>query len=931
MSPLNRLLRWLLHLFPAAFRERYGDELLDLLVSLTKEAHSRSGWLGVARLGAFQATDLARSVVAERWAAWSSPPSGSQRKSKEGSYWSMEGLIRDSRYAIRRLTQKPTFTAVAVFSLALALGANSAIFAILNPLLFQPVIPTGVGEIVNVYTPRLGADRSYRPFSFREYSLLRETDEVFVDVAAFRPTMVGIGERSGEGMRRRFGFVVSDNYFEMLGAAPATGRFFLPEESGPGASVSVAVASYAMWQRHGGASDFVGTTILINGTPWTIIGVAPAGFSGGNALLAPDLWLPLGMSSRLGGALGKASSGRDLTDPGNFTLHVVARLRPDVTLPEAQSRLAALAARLSETAPDIAEGERGLEIEPPSRFNIDTEPSSDGPLLIFGLLLLSMSGVVLLVACLNLANLFLAQGTSRKGELSLRLALGASRRRVIRLLFVEGIIVALLGGAIGLIFSYGANTLLLDSLQRSSAFTSMGLSLALDTTPDAGVLLATLFFCGMASLVFSIGPALRVTQGDPSGYLSLRASDLHSTDRWGQLFSGRSCLLMGQLGLSLALLFSAALFFRSAHSAAQVDPGFEPSGDLVAELDYSLSGRADVGVLERLISSLDTLRILPAVRNVALASHLPFANVTKSMEVTAVGGDIARVRGRVTSISSGYFQAIGVTLVRGRDFSELEWRNRGGPSVAIIDERMARALFSNDDPIGRYIQPGDASDNGGVGSMEIVGIVSAHREDLLSEEPPRRVFVPLGQDSIEHAFVHLRVAGPTIPDALPGQVRRALLSVDAETPLVRVAPFTAIMGSNIELWAVRFSAILFGAFGTIALFLAVMGVYGVRAFVVARRTREIGIRVALGVQPRQLLATLTLQGAVQIAIGLSGGLILSLATGRLLASMLLRVSPSDPLSLAIGALPLAAVALLATWLPARRAVRTDPMVALRHD
>jgi len=244
---------------------------------------------------------------------------------------------------------------------------------------------------------------------------------------------------------------------------------------------------------------------------------------------------------------------------------------------------------------------------------------------------------------------------------------------------------------------------------------------------------------------------------------------------------------------------------------------------------------------------------------------------------------------------------------------------------------MARALFSNDDPIGRYLQPADFPGDGGDGLMEIVGIVSAHRDDLMSEQPPRRLFVPLGQDSGGHAFVHLRVAGPTIPHALPDEVRRALLSVDAEIPLVRLAPFTAIMGSNMELWAVRFAAILFGAFGIIALLLAVMGVYGVRAFVVARRTREIGIRVALGAQPRQVLAVLTLQGAVQIAIGLSGGLVLSLATGRLLASMLLRVSPGDPLSLAIGALPLVAAALLATWLPARRAVRSDPMVALRHD
>ncbi len=319
------------------------------------------------------------------------------------------------------------------------------------------------------------------------------------------------------------------------------------------------------------------------------------------------------------------------------------------------------------------------------------------------------------------------------------------------------------------------------------------------------------------------------------------------------------------------------------------------------------------------------------MRDIAIASHLPYGNVTRSLEVTAVGGDAARTRGRVTAISSGYFETIGVKLIRGRDFSELEWRSRGGPPVAIIDEMMARTLFSNDDPIGRYLQPVYPPGDGGSGRMEIVGVVSAHREDLLSEQPPTRVFLPLGQDSVAHAFVHLRVAGPTIPNALPEQVRRTLLSVDAVIPLVRLAPFTAIMETNMELWAVRFAAILFGSFGLIALLLAVIGVYGVRAFMVARRTREIGIRVALGAQPRQLLAVLTMQGVLHIGIGLSVGLILSLATGRLLSSMLLRVSPNDPLSLAAAALPLAAAALLATWLPARRAVRTDPMTTLRHD
>ncbi len=594
----------------------------------------------------------------------------------------MGTLWQDAKYAVRQLRKSPGFTGIAVLSLALVLGVNSGVFTIINALFLRPVISLRPDEIVNVTTARAAADHSYRPFSFSEFSLLRESHEVFADVAAFRFAAVGVGAHANSEMRRRFGFLVSDNYFSLLGAAPAAGRFFLPEESRPNANSRVAVVSHALWRSLADSRDFTAFDVAINGEPWTVVGVAPAGFSGGNAVFAPDIWLPMGMASRVSRAFGQGRVDRDLADPANFTLSVIGRLQPGLTLKAAETRLPALAERLSMIAADAAEGPRTLEIAHRSRFSMSTEPSSDGPLRLFGALLLGMAAVVLLVACLNLANMFLARNVTRSQELAVRLALGASRWRVVRILFGEGLIVALMGGAAGLLLNYWGNALLLDSLRGNSSLFSLGFSLVLEATPDIRVLLATLVFCTAATLVFAIGPAWHTTREIARGRLSLHYATRTITERWGRLFSARHCLLMTQLALSLVLLFSAGLFYRAAYSAARLDPGFAPEGDLVAEIDYSLVDRSDVSVRTSVATIVDVLGEHPAVREVALASHLPFEHLDSSLDVSAVdhspGIGPRRARGRPTSISANYFNTIGVRLLRGRDFTDLEWRRPEG-------------------------------------------------------------------------------------------------------------------------------------------------------------------------------------------------------------------------------------------------------------
>lgn len=847
----------------------------------------------------------------------------------------MNTLLNDIKYALRQLRKSPGFTVISVLSLAFAIGANSGVFTIINALFLRPVIPLRPNEVVNVTMVREAADRSYRPFSYSEFSFLRDSNEVFADVVAFRFAAVGVRARGGAEMRRRFGFIVSDHYFSMLGATPAAGRFFMPEESRPNANIPVAVVSHSLWRSLAGKRDFSALDVSINGEPWTVVGVAPEGFSGGNALFAPDIWLPLGMASRVNKAFGQGRADRDLADPANFALYVIGRLQPGLTLDAAKIRLKALTARFSMIAADAADGPHTLEIALRSRFNMSTEPSSDGPLRLFGALLLGMAAVVLLVACLNLANMFLARNVTRSQELAVRLALGASRWRIIRILSVEGLTIALMGGAAGMLLSYLVNALLLDSLMGNSSLSSLGFSLVLDAKPDIRVLLATLVFCTTATLVFAIGPALHTTREIARGSLSLHPSARTTTDRWGRLFSGRHCLLIAQLALSLGLLFSAGLFYRAAHSASRFDPGFAPEGDLVADIDYSLVNRNEASVRTSVAAIMDAMGVHPAVREVAVASHIPFGHVDNNFDVSTVNysSGSRRARGRLAYISANYFDTIGVKFLRGRDFTDLEWRHPEGPQVAIIDECMAAALFPGENPVGRYVERTRGPDEVASEPMEIIGVVAAHWDKVFSEGPPPRLFFPLARQSPLRVFVHLRceAADAVASGALREQVRKEFHALDPAIPLVQLVPFKVILDGNVELWSMRFVSALFGTFGIVALLLAVVGVYGVKAFAVARRTREIGIRMALGGQSRQIFVIFIRQGAVQIVIGLGIGLLLSLAIGRLLASMLLRVSPNDLVVLVSAALPLAVAALLACWIPARRAAKVDPMEALRYE
>jgi putative ABC transport system permease protein len=847
-------------------------------------------------------------------------------------------MIQDFRFALRQLLKAPGFTTVAVLTLALAIGVNSAIFALINGVVLRSPIPVRPNEIVNVFTARQNASHDYRQFSYNEYRELRENGaDVFVDLAAIEFAVAGIG-RDHE-MRRSFAFLTSENYFSMMGAQPFRGRFYSSEECKPNANVAVVVASYGFWKRSGARADFVGSTLQVNGQPYTIIGITPDGFSGASALVAPDIWVPLGMRSQLGSAFGDSETMHDLLNPRNYTFNLSGRLRSRMTIDIAKSRLPVLAQRLNTIQPDGAAGARELQIQTPSRFSLSTQPEDDGPITLIATSLMGMAGAVLLIACLNLANMLLARATSRSKEIAVRLAVGASRWRIVRQLLCEGLLLAFCGGAVGLLLSTWCNDLLLQQLV--SLLASVNFSVILKLRPDFFVLSATFLFCLIATMLFSLGPALKATKADLVNDLKEQIGEPARIGRFNRFFAPRHISVMAQIALSLMLLFAAGLFYRGALKAAGLNPGFKAAGDLITEFDFSLVKRTPADARRTIFGMVQRVRELPGVTGSAVATMLPYADFTNARRILRAKDAMPNdpkapdpsANALFTATTPGYFDALGVKLLRGRDFTQAECENKDARRVAIIDEEMAKRLFPNEDPIGQHIRYTQPPKDGSPNDMEIIGVVGKHLHSVAGDTIIARLFVPLAQGYNGQIYMHVRLNTQDRHAvlAMVPALRQTLREIDPDLPLLQMTPYVDLMEKSPNLWIVKVGAILFGAFGSIALLLAVVGVYGVKAYAVACRTREIGIRMALGAHRRDVFALIMRQGAMQTALAVGVGLLLSLGVGRVLARILYEVSPTDPLALVSASLMLATATLLACFLPASRATRVNPMTALRTE
>src|SRR5256886_2762233 len=579
-------------------------------------------------------------------------------------------MIQDFKFAVRQLFKAPGFTAVAVLTLALAIGVNSAIFGLINGVVLHQVVPLRPHEVVNVFSARQNASHDYRQFSYQEYRELRENGgDLFVDLAALEFAVAGIG-RDHE-MRRSFAFLTSENFFDVMGAKPFRGRFYNAQECKPNANLAVVVVSYGFWKRNGGRGDFVGSTLQINGQPYTVIGIAPDGFSGASALVAPDIWVPLGIRSQLGSAFGDSETMHDLTNPKNYAFNLAARMRPGLTVDMAKTRLPVLAQRLNAIQPEGSEGARELQIQNPSRFSMSTQPEDDGPIALIATLLMFMAGAVLLIACLNLANMLLARATSRTKEIAVRLAVGASRWRIVKQLLCEGFLLAIFGGAVGLVLSSWSNDLLLQQLQ--GLLSSVNFSVIIKLRPDLAVFAVTFLFSLLATMLFSLGPALKATRADLVNDLKQQVGEPARIGRFSRFFAPRHISVMVQIALSLVLLFAAGLFLRGALKAAGLNPGFVAAGDLVTEMDFTLVKKEPADARRSIFSIVERARQLPGVRAVGVRTMLPYGHFTNTRRIMSTRAtpstdpqapDIG-ASALYTAITPGYFDAIGVKLLRG--------------------------------------------------------------------------------------------------------------------------------------------------------------------------------------------------------------------------------------------------------------------------
>jgi predicted permease len=855
-------------------------------------------------------------------------------------------MIQDFRFAFRQLWKSPSFTIAAVAVLALGIGVNTAIFSLVNVMVLQPPAYQEPSEIVQLFSQDKKDPKNFHAFSYPTYRDIRDQNSVFSGLLAHDESVVGFGEKGN--FRRAIVDIVSSNYFSVLGVAPAYGRSFLPEEEKPGARQRVAVVSYSYWQKQSRDPALLGRTLLVNGHPFTIVGIMPEGFTGTESVFSREAWLPLGVYDEIMSSQGAARVS-SLSDRGSERLMLIGRLKPGVTAEAAQPALKGLAANLEAAFP-VEQKDQTFMTAPLNRFATSTAPVENDPVPTIGALLAGMAAVVLLVACLNLANMLLARGTARRKEIAIRLALGGSRGRIVRQLLTEGFVLALLGGVCGLLLGLWSSDLLVASMSKILPMDVVWLS-----GSNPVMLGATLGFCVLGTICFALGPALKLSRAAVIEDLKQQGGEDAHRPRWR--FLPRNPLVVVQIAFSLALVTAAALFLRGAGKAASVETGFKAGNVFLVELDASLGGfdQKRAQDLYRVVG--EKFSALPGVEHADISATVPFGINTVRRSVLRAGVPPApddkpatAAEGRTftpfwNSVGADYFAAVQLPFVRGRTFTAAEATEPGGPPVAVIDEVLAKKLWPDGDALGQRIQfpvrenaqPETAPDGSGQirrgEPIEIIGIVPAIKNRLFEKEPVGSLYLPYARGFQSDAFFFVKFASLSAgsESATADLLRRTVQSVDPLLPVLELRTFEKHMDGNPQLWVVRAGAALFSIFGGLALGLAAVGVYGVKAYSVARRTREIGIRMALGAESRTVQWMILREGIAMVAAGLALGLLFAFGTGKVVSSILFQVSSTDPLAFTLGPAVLALAALLATWLPARRATKISPMAALRTE
>ncbi len=823
-------------------------------------------------------------------------------------------LVRDATHAVRLLRRNPGFTAVAVLILTLPIAASSVVFSLVDTALVKP----GGGR-TDALTAVFNRDRPdggvYRHFSYPLYLDLRDRSGIFDSVMAHTVALVGV--QQGDITRRTFAGIVSSNYFSTLGTPLLAGRAFTGDEERPG-NPSVAIASHAVWRQHGSPADFIGSEVRVNGHLFTIVGIAPPD-ARTTVLVAPEWWFPLGACEQLINQWFQDGPAA-LTSRANHALFVAGVLRPGVTRAAARERLDALAIQLGDTFP-ATDDERTFVLGDVPRLSLTPEPPRTGPVAFVAGLLALMAVLVLAVACLNLANLMLARGAARRREFGIRRAIGGGRSRLIAQLLIEGLTLSFAGAAAGIVLAWWAQQALSAWLARAVglvAVDGVALTLALSwRTIAAASALAV-----VSAVCFALGPAWRLTRPAVT-------SDLKDEPDVVRRF-GSGSLVGLQLAVSMALLAVGGLFVRSATEAGNADPGFRLDRLLVFSVDPSLGSYDEQRTRALYRTVLERVQATPGVEHASLASKVAFGEFVESGIVATADTPARESLAGFTIVTSGFFDTLRLPILQGRGFTPDEDQRSTAIPPALISEPLARRLFPDGDVLGRRLTFRRGASSTTTDTVTVVGVVPGTAQDIIDADSQAQIHLPSGARFRAPMVLHVATSGVDEQTML-GAVQRELRRIDPQLPILTARTMEAQRDASIPRWAVRASATVFGWFGAVALLIAALGVYGLHTYEVARRTRELGIRQALGATPRDVAALVIGRGLRTTAAGLLLGLVLAIGIGGLASSLLYRVSPLDPLALGLAAFVLGTAALVACAVPAHRATRIAAVDALRTD
>ena len=822
---------------------------------------------------------------------------------------------QDVRYAVRILAKNPGFTFVVVLTLALGIGANAAIFSLTDKVLLQslPVQNPDQLAVLSAYDPKDGPDIQ-STFSYAMYTDLRDRSDVFSGVICRGSAQMNVSY--ADQTERVRGELVSGNFFDVLGVRPWVGRLFNQEDDRVPSAHPVAVISYGFWERRFGKDPgIVGKTILVNEHPLTVLGVTPPNFYGISLSNSPDVRVPMMMTPVF-----NPLPPTRLQSRRHQWLNVMARRKPDVSTEQAQASLDVLYRQIRESeaqqlAPTVSTfnrerflagkiavlpGEQGLQ-----HLQVEMKTSL--------LLLLGATIAVLLILCANLANLMMARATVRAPETAVRLALGAGRFRLLRQWLTEGVVLSILGGAIGVAIALWIKA----GLMR---FIPADYRANLDTANDWRLYAFILVLAIVIGLAFSFVPAIQVAR---QAFVSGLRLETRSFTSGGRLFSFRSALILVQVALSLPLLVSAALMLRTLQNLRAIDTGFNKENVLFASVNPTLNGYTPERSMNFYNDLLARARALPGVTSASLASDTPISGGWDQLSLVVEGytpREGERTSSEVTVVSSDYFKVLGIPLINGRDFNEQD--RLGSPKVVILNEKMARHFFGTTDVLGKRIGLDEVPD------MTIVGVVKNAQYTDMRRDLRRHFYIPTTQEKqLTNLALHVKTASE--PQIVAESLRATLKTLDPHLPLYDIKTLSTEIDDSLT--QERLVTWLSWAFGGLATLLTALGLYGVLTFSVARRTREIGIRVALGAQRRDVFRLIMIRGVVLVGVGVLLGLGASFAVARLMESLLFGVTPNNPLLLALVSVGLIFIALLACYIPARRATKVDPLEALRYE